>query len=69
MTLARVRARPPESLRELLSRHAKTMFGTAAIDQVELIRSELGPGGSRYSLLAAVPLGGTANEQASAKSK
>jgi len=45
------------------------MFGTAAIDQVELIRSELGPGGSRYSLLAAVPLGGTANEQASAKSK
>ena len=53
LTLARVKARPPESLRPLLSRHAKTEFGTATIDQVELIRSELGPDGSKYTVLAA----------------
>ena len=56
LTLARVKFRPPESLRELLSRHAKTQFGTATIDHVELIRSEPGPDGSRYTVLAATPL-------------
>ncbi|HEX4071327.1 MAG TPA: RNA 2',3'-cyclic phosphodiesterase [Planctomycetaceae bacterium] len=58
LTLARVKARPPESLRPLLSRHAKTDFGTATIDQVELIRSELGPEGSKYTVLTSVPLRG-----------
>jgi 2'-5' RNA ligase len=57
LTLARVKARPPESLRELLARHAKTVFGTAAIDHVELIRSEPGPDGSRYTVLSSSPLG------------
>jgi 2'-5' RNA ligase len=57
LTLARVKARPPESLRKLLSDHAKTEFGTATIDEVELIRSEPGPDGSRYSVLATSPLG------------
>ncbi len=57
LTLARVKAKPPESLRDLLSRHAKTQFGTATIDRVELIRSELGPEGSRYTVLAAASLG------------
>jgi 2'-5' RNA ligase len=59
LTLARVKARPPESLRELLSRHAKTAFGQAEIDHVEFIRSEPGPEGSRYTVLAAAPLGAT----------
>jgi RNA 2',3'-cyclic 3'-phosphodiesterase len=59
LTLARVKARPPESLRELLSRHAKTAFGQAKIDHVEFIRSEPGPEGSRYTVLAAAPLGTT----------
>ena len=58
LTLARVKARPPESLRPLLSRHAKTDFGTATIDQVELIRSELGPEGSKYTVLTSAPLRG-----------
>ncbi len=58
LTLARVKARPPESLRPLLSRHAKTEFGTATIDQVELIRSELGPEGAKYTVLTSAPLGG-----------
>ena len=57
LTLARVKARPPESLRELLTRHAKTQFGRTNIDQVEFIRSELGPEGSRYTVLAAAPIG------------
>lgn len=57
LTLARVKARPPDSLRDLLSRHAKSLFGKAAIDQVEFIRSEPGPDGSRYTILAAAPLG------------
>jgi 2'-5' RNA ligase len=57
LTLARVKAKPPDSLRDLLARHAKTQFGTAAIDQVELIRSELGADGSRYTVLASSPFG------------
>jgi 2'-5' RNA ligase len=57
LTLARVKLKPPESLQDLLSRHAQTEFGTATIAQVELIRSEPGPEGSRYTVLAAVPLG------------
>jgi 2'-5' RNA ligase len=57
LTLARVKARPPESLRTLLSRHAKTEFGTATIEQFELIRSELGPEGPKYTVLASARLG------------
>jgi RNA 2',3'-cyclic 3'-phosphodiesterase len=51
LTLARVKAKPPEALRELLARHAKTVFGTTAVDELELIRSELGPDGPRYTVL------------------
>lgn len=71
LTLARVKARPPEILQDLLSRHAKTRFGTATIDHVELIRSEPGPDGSRYTLLATSPLGppSSSGEQQSARSK
>jgi RNA 2',3'-cyclic 3'-phosphodiesterase len=57
LTLARVKARPPESLRDLLSRHAKSPFGTVAIDHLEFIRSEPGPDGSQYTILATTPLG------------
>jgi 2'-5' RNA ligase len=57
LTLARVKARPPESLRDLLARHAKTAFGQATIDHVEFIRSEPGPDGSRYTVLATAQLG------------
>jgi 2'-5' RNA ligase len=57
LTLARVKARPPESLHALLSHHARTSFGKAKIEHVEFIRSEPGPDGSRYTVLAATPLG------------
>jgi 2'-5' RNA ligase len=51
LTLARVKAKPPETLRQLVERHAKTAFGTATVEEIELIRSEPGPGGSIYSVL------------------
>jgi RNA 2',3'-cyclic 3'-phosphodiesterase len=57
LTLARVKAKPPETLRELLACHTKTVFGTAAVDEIELIRSELGPDGPRYTVLERSPLG------------
>jgi 2'-5' RNA ligase len=56
LTLARVKARPPEALRELLARNTTTVFGTAAVDEIELIRSELGSEGSRYTVLERFPL-------------
>jgi 2'-5' RNA ligase len=51
LTLARVKFRPPEELRALLVRHSKTVFGTAEVNEVELIRSEPGPDGPRYTVL------------------
>jgi 2'-5' RNA ligase len=56
LTIARVKAKPPEALHELLARHAKSVFGTAPIDEIELIRSEPGPEGSRYTILERWPL-------------
>jgi 2'-5' RNA ligase len=55
LTLARVKARPPEELRELLARQAKTVFGTVTAEEIELIRSEPGPEGSRYTVLERCP--------------
>ena len=56
LTLARVKFRPPEELRALLTRHANTVFGTTAVDEIELIRSEPGPEGPRYTVLEHFPL-------------
>jgi 2'-5' RNA ligase len=56
LTLARMKARPPEALRDLLARHAKTVFGTAPVEEIELIRSEPGPEGSRYTILGSCAL-------------
>jgi 2'-5' RNA ligase len=56
LTLARVKSRPPGELRELLERHAKTVFQSAPVDEIELIRSEPGPEGSRYTVLERCPL-------------
>ena len=58
LTLARIKARPPESLRNLLAPEAKTEFGTATIGHVDLIRSEPGPDGSRYTVLSTAALKG-----------
>jgi RNA 2',3'-cyclic 3'-phosphodiesterase len=57
LTLARIKARPPQSLHELLARHQKTRFGTATVESVELFRSDLGPEGPKHTVLSSAPLG------------
>lgn len=57
LTVARVRSRPPPELQELLAARAAADFGTALIRRVELMRSELRPEGSKYTVLHAVALG------------
>jgi RNA 2',3'-cyclic 3'-phosphodiesterase len=61
LTLARVKFRPPEELRALLVRHSKTVFGTSAVKEIVLIRSEPGLEGSRYTVLEHFPLGANTN--------
>lgn len=56
LTLTRLRSRPPEAMFELLAEHGTTGYGTARIDSVELMQSELLPGGSRYTELQSVRL-------------
>jgi len=56
LTLARVRGKPPEELFTLINNHQSTDFGTASVDSIELIQSELRPEGARYTLLASVHL-------------
>lgn len=56
LTVARLRN--PEGVRPLASLHAATEFESRAFDARELVvmRSELGPGGSRYAVLSRHPL-------------
>lgn len=54
LTLARVKFKPPDDLFELLREHEQTEFGTVTIDSAELLRSDLGPQGPKYSTLARV---------------
>jgi 2'-5' RNA ligase len=61
LTLARVKFQPPQELRALLARHANTVFGTTAVDAIELFRSEPGPEGPRYTVLEHFPLGANTN--------
>ena len=56
LTLARVKARPPRELHDLLARHRETSFGRVTIEQVELITSELLPSGPRYTTVDHVRL-------------
>jgi 2'-5' RNA ligase len=57
-TLARVKSRPPDSLRQLVEQHAATGFGPTEVGAVELYQSELNRDGPRYTVLARAPLGG-----------
>jgi 2'-5' RNA ligase len=57
VTLARVKARPPERLGELLSEFADADFGAFPVSGIELIASELTPSGPIYSTLAEFKLG------------
>lgn len=56
VTLARVKFRPPEELRVLLSELEAADFGAVTADTVELFQSEPGPAGSQYISLARAPL-------------
>ena len=57
VTLARVKARSPERLAELLSEFAGTDFGSFPVSSIELIASELTPSGPIYSTVAEFKLG------------
>ncbi len=56
LTIARVKGRPPEGLRELIARHAQTVFGEFDVAQLELLQSELTRNGPIYTTLAEAPL-------------
>ncbi len=56
VTLARVKARAPARLIELLSEHGDTDFGGFRVDEIELIASELTPSGPIYFTIAEFPL-------------
>jgi 2'-5' RNA ligase len=57
-TLARVKSRPPDSLRQLVEQHAATSFGPTEVESVELYQSELNRDGPRYTVLSRAPLRG-----------
>jgi 2'-5' RNA ligase len=58
LTLGRVRGEMTSVEAAALADAARTFrpMGAFALETVDLMRSELGPGGSRYSVMAAVPL-------------
>jgi RNA 2',3'-cyclic 3'-phosphodiesterase len=56
LTLARVKARPPHELTEIVKQHEFTDFGMAAICSVELYQSELKPQGPQYTVLQSMAL-------------
>lgn len=67
LTLARIRARPPASVFELLAAQAETDYGQTVGQDVVLYQSELRPEGARHTALETVCLlplaGGTAEQQ------
>lgn len=59
ITLARVRSpRGRERLAGILSEHAEEEFGSAYVDKVLLMRSDLAPQGPTYTTVRTVPLEG-----------
>src|SRR4030095_5814420 len=58
LTLGRVKGgmKPGEATALAAAADTRLASRTFAVQTVDLMRSELGPGGSRYSILAAVPL-------------
>ncbi len=65
LTLARVKARPPQEFFDLLDEHAGEsanagpVWGTCPVDRVVLYQSQLSHGGAKYVPLAAASLGET----------
>jgi 2'-5' RNA ligase len=63
LTLGRVKECGPRELRELVAKMESMPvpeFGCWQVTELHLMRSELSPAGSRYTCLAAIPLGGAA---------
>jgi RNA 2',3'-cyclic 3'-phosphodiesterase len=58
VTLGRIRMRPERDFAGKLQRWQNTQFGNFRAEHIDLIRSELSPSGSRYSVLASLPLAG-----------
>ena len=56
VTIARVKSRPPGTLRALVEQHAATPFGPTDVEAVELFQSELNKDGPRYTVLSRAPL-------------
>ena len=56
LTLARVRGRPPVELDELVEAFDEVRLSELTCTEFELIRSELGSDGARYTTLARLPL-------------
>ncbi len=59
LTLGRVPAAPPPGLAAAIAAAAGRPLGRWVVDAVTLFKSELSPGGSRYTPLAVWPLGGS----------
>jgi 2'-5' RNA ligase len=58
VTVARVKARPPERLLELIRARRRERFGAMPVRCLDLIRSDLRPEGPCYTTLDTAPLGG-----------
>lgn len=60
LTLARINARPPQALRDLLAAHAETNFGPTPLDRAILYRSDLSRDGATHTPLAEATIGPSA---------
>ena len=58
VTLARVKGRPPQQLRELLELYADETFGVVGVREVKFYQSQLTPAGPEYTVLHSALLGG-----------
>lgn len=63
LTIGRFQAQPSADFRQWLDRHREWPCGTADIDALELIRSQLGPSGSVYSIMQQWPLSALRQDQ------
>jgi 2'-5' RNA ligase len=57
LTLARVKAKPPPALFQLLADHPATDFGNVHVSAIEYLQSELQRGGPKYTVLALTRFG------------
>lgn len=58
LTLARIRSRPGGELEQIRLAYEEVILAEVRCDHFELIRSDLGAGGARYTTLATLPLSG-----------